>query len=443
MRKVVDNFVWILFSILSILAIVIVYKNSDDLFFYDQYELVANLVKNQNIFSIFNFEYAPHRQGLAFVFWWLIQQFVGIDARIPTWISMFFIIFAAYLAIVASKKIAGNSILDLLIPIVVISPKLHESVIGVSNPSHGPFPLFMIFLIVLILNKSENFYRSLLLSICIFLITFSGFGLVILPIALFYSLIPLLNIFYAKSKVQVLKLHKIIRIRLLLLFSTLATMILFLRGYVFNSAVTCFTGEINILSQTKYITIILGHAIGFTELRMSTYIFGGILLLLLLILFFISIRYLLVQEFNFAKQQFFYESILFTSGFSLCFVFLTSYGRECLGFETAFASRYLAYVLPGIWALILFIKFKYRKYAKKNKKIHLLIFLIFFYISLEWSANRYWMFWVHEWHSKKMQINSCTEGDVSKIIYCQDKLKIVAFPDTNRLQELIKEIYEI
>ena len=443
MLKITNNLVWLLFFILSVVAVFIVYTNIDNFFLRDQFELAAVLVQEKNLFSIFNFEYGPHRQGLAFVVWWFFQNIIGIDARIPVWISVTFIISATYLAIVTSRRLATASIIDILIPYFFISPKLHESVIGVSNPSHGPFPLFLIFFMVFILSKRDSFHKNIFLGISVFLMTFSGFGMVVLPAALLYSLIPTLKLIISNNKTVTLELKNMSENRIILLFAIIISFLLFIKNYALNSAASCFNGEFNILPQIEYAVSILGHSIGFTEAGVTTLIFGLVFFVSLLVIFFLALKMLLFNKFHSEKEQHFAEAILFTSGFTIVFILVTAYGRECLGIETAFASRYLVYVLPGFWALLLFLKKNYRRLNfRKDIKMYLVIFFITLNIYFGWRGNKTWMLWIDEWQFTRVEILKCTNKDPNLIVYCQDKLNLFIFPDSTRLKQLIREIYE-
>jgi hypothetical protein len=65
----------------------------------------------------------------------------------------------------------------------------------------------------------------------------------------------------------------------------------------------------------------------------------------------------------------FWAVVTSLSGFALLFAFIGAVGRVCLGFESANASRYIPYLLPGFLGVYLVI----RKYSSRSPVAYALL----------------------------------------------------------------------
>jgi len=435
--------VWVVFILLSVFVAKIVERCADSIFISDQLELAAVLISKHNPIALFWHILPPHRQGFMFIIWGFLQSFIGLDARISAWMAFITILCATYVAIKVLRKITAPSLVDFVIPLSFISLKLHETLVGVPNPSHGPAPLLLFFLLTVGLLMPSGVKKGLYLSLIIFLMAFSGFGLVILPVAAAYATILLLRIYKSGGLKAIQGFSKTNSYPYIILAGVLLSSALFLHGYKFYSAVDCFSGGVNITSEMIYVSLIAAHLLGYFFLNYSSLIVG-LLFLLILTLIFVRSGYMILHSKNKKTDSQAIDHVFFGSGFSVVFILLTAYGRGCLGLKTAFASRYLIYLLPGIWATLIYLKSTdVWPGLKTIWKKHLLIFFAILLINVELRVFGSWFGSVLAWHNAKQEIARCFRGDQAQILGCVEKTGVAVFPNPERAAELLQIIYKI
>lgn len=436
-------YLWIIFSALSFSILNLVFRYSTNILFSDQFDLVSGLVSEKNLINIFLWRHGPHRQGIIFVVWGIIQSIVGIDARIPSWISVICVIVATYLAIKIIRILTRPSLTDIIIPVIFLSPKLYESLIGVSNPSHGPFPLFMIFLFILLLINQKVNHSNFLLGICIFLLTFSGFGLVVIPVVISLCFLQIIGLIKkTRNKIQIQPTSEDKNRIIYMLFSAFLSVVLFLNHYQLESTVECFSGKINLLPQFNYILNIFASFTGFIHSSTNASLVG-IFIFAVILTTFIRSGYKIASHNRLPTHLLpSYYSVYIASGFTIVFTILTAYGRECLGVDSAYASRYLPYILPGIWASYVFIKlnFQFSKLHITHKKNLLVIFSVILF-SFEIRGRADWEEGAKYWYLQKNNIILCSQGVPQNITKCVKSSEIPIYPDIQQLDELITKIY--
>lgn len=439
------NAVWIAFFGLSAAFAVLVSRYTVNILFSDQWDLEAFLVNDQNPIHQFLHIHGPHRQGLVFILWDWLQLIFGVDARIPAWLVLLFLILGTFLAIRVLRKQTQPLLGDVLIPIIFISPKLHETIFGTPNPSHGTFPLFLIFGITACFLIRNEVKQAIMLSILCFLLVFSGFGLVIIPIVFFYAVLFALK-FLRRSRVVEKEAAGTLKSYLpvsLMTLTTLAAALFFLWDYQFSAAAGCFSGHLEPVRELIYSFNLLSSVIGFTQPGMVSTITGVVCFCTLAgIAAYNSV--VIVRPGTDESQRKTASIILFTSAFTLLFALLTAYGRECLGISTAFESRYLPYVLPGYWAVYVTLKSSDQPYhlLTPNRKSLVALFVVCA-LTFEWRAYNEWTNRIWEWYGIKTAVNDCAQGDPTKILDCQNKLGVQVYPFPSELPRLVKEVYHV
>ncbi len=443
-KKSIQTYVvWGFFISLSIWLVRLVHHYTVRLLISDQLELVSYLVQEKNPVSRFLYELAPHRQGAAFVIWGWIQDIIGVHEAIPVWLSTSFIILATWIALKLLRKLSTPHWADIVVPVIFLSPKLHETLFASSNPSHGPFPLLLLFCLISCLMLQNSVVKSTLLGLLTFLLLFSGFGLVIVPLVILYFLMVVARALRQKKNDLPIRIWAELKKNsvLPLLTSTIIGCVLFIHNYYFHSAVECFSDRPEILGMISYVLAILAHSIGFTQISVVTSVSGLVVLGLMVSTFIQSARVIASSE---DKSMHVVATTLFlASGYTLLFVCLTAYGRTCLGIDSAFASRYLPYVLPGLWSVFLSAKlgrsFFYHISIQKN--IFLAVALVL--IVLEWRSHDEWMRSVKWWQISKSAMTSCSGGNKELLPLCQRETNVEVYqPGSNRYDDLLKIIYQ-
>lgn len=437
------NAVWIAFLILTLVFMVLISRLTVNMFFMDQWDLEAFLVKDHNPIDQFFYLHAPHRQGLAYVLWGWAQNILGVDPKIPAWIAFIFIILATYLAIKVLRRQTQATVGDMIIPIIFISPKLHETLFDSPNPSHGPFPMFLLFGITLCFLIRDKVKQAVILSILCFLLVFSAFGLVIAPVVVAYAAVFASRFFWLSRRADPTARGVLVDYfpALLMLVTTIVAVILFLWNYKFSPSADCFTGQLDVSQQLIFSFLILSRVFGFIEPGMTAMVTGGLFFGILVWIFFYSCRILLRTEQE-ESQNNAASCILFTSGFTLAFVLLTAYGRECLGLGRAFESQYLPYLLPGFWAVFLSLKssfFPYHRIAR-DRKLLVPLFVVACLI-FEWRAYNELTQFLWGRYTNMTALIQCSQGDMNKVPECQEKLDIWVYLDKETLAGLIHQTY--
>lgn len=423
-------FAWVVFGGLALWLVWLVRVYAVDLLYYDQVTLAAPLATTSNPLEIFFFRYARHRQGLAYVFWGWGQQLFGVDARVPAWLSLTFVLLGTLPALWVAQRANRPYWTDAIIPIVFLSTKHHETLFGAANPSHGPFPLFLLMGFAASLFVRHPVLRAMLASVAYFLLIFSGFGFLIVPVMLGYVALATIGIYRSQAPDAMLISA--------LLLATVVGGGLFLWDYQSQSALACFTGEIRPAAQLTFAFAMLAHVLGFVQVNPAfvhpvVVMAGGA--------FFIGLAYITLQSglslahgtHNDAARRT-AGMIFITAGFCLAFVLVTAYGRECQGIFAAFSSRYVPYLLPGFWAVYL---------ALKNQLSARSLIIVFVGVALlQLRAQDHWYHAIRGFHQDKTAIVRCSGGDPQNIPACQDELGIAVYPSTEQLRDRLDVIYD-
>jgi hypothetical protein len=468
---------------LSLLAVAswffrLLLKNSVNLFFFDQIDLVQQfLLKEKSFFTLFFFQYGPHRQGISFVIWDCLNSVFGYHAFIPVFISFVAVFLATLIALLLVKEIRGeNKISDFIIPVIFLSLRSNESFFATANPSHGPFSLFLLLLFCLFFMKFTRLRRSgkmpkiksrkfmrwrvkdiklnlamltkkqikLLLAwgrkhkltflyfftcLLIFLLSFSGFGFVaLLPLAII-GLLILGTAYFKKRK-------RIDKKAILILMAVLISSLLFFYQYSYQPAVDCFDPYlINIVDHLKFMTLMISFFMGSTEINNFSLVLGTLGFIVLIINQLITLSK--ISKVKRQIDKYHWYLIFLLNSFTLIFISLTAYGRTCLGLEAAFASRYSLYLIPGFLAVYFtLIKFFNRK--NKMSKVLIVIFVLSA-ILFEINGRRFWQLSMYYWRDTKNSYLKCFNTDFSNIEFCEKKVNQLFYHDG---KNVVREVLE-
>lgn len=122
-------------------------------------------------------------------------------------------------------------------------------------------------------------------------------------------------------------------------------------------------------------------------------------------------------------------------GFSVLFVFLTAQGRFFFGVETAFASRYTTYLMPGLLGVYITIRVLLSTFSTCIRAYTLFLLLSFVTFS-EYRAHRVWVQSAEWWSYVKQEYFDCIKIAGKRPSLCQKQIGIYYYPDGNKLDIL-------
>ena len=316
-----------------------------NVFYGDQWDLnEATLFQHHSWWQIFRWQYGPHRQGLGGVFMKLFDPLTHWNSRYEAFAAATVIACACAAALALKQRLFGKiAYSDVITPLLFFTPVQYDTLLGATNPSHGPLPLLLIVLYCLAWTISSTYWKyAAVLSLNVLLI-YTGFGLFM------GFLTPLLLglDFYRQ------------RNRLALLSSVIAVLSLgsFFLGYRFNPAVECFSPQ---LQGPQHYALFVGFMFSsFVNVYPAKVLVPAILLgSVLLVLVSVTAGNALLKLLRTAKPENkceFKESLVAAAllGYSLIFCFAAAYGRTCQGLAAAQQSRYMIYLVPAFFGLYL------------------------------------------------------------------------------------------
>ncbi|CAM8435199.1 hypothetical protein [Candidatus Methylopumilus universalis] len=354
--------------------------------FWDAWDFNSPILNQDSLLAIFTFQHGPARQGLGGIIQYLALALSNYNFKIIPWLALSIIYLGSFFYILVLKKL--NKI-DLhsswpLLGILSASFLGHEAITLNPNISHGSLPFLLVAIIIYLQSSSPlKNWRNGLIPLFIFLATFTGFSFIFtFPFLLISALY-----FYFK------KAHKFYY---LILFLTFIISCLFFVNYNFNnSAVSC---------STVFDSKLLVQYLWFTVKILTLPLFGGPLyninhvvfyffaVVYFLLLLYVSIKLLLLFK-KFPKIS----SVLFSMiTYSFTYGFISAVGRICLGSGSEFASRYYLYMIPALFAIIMYfqrfgpkVNFKFTILLSKTLAFILLVANLLFINSSFKEASHY------------------------------------------------------
>lgn len=317
-----------------------VWKNAVNLLFWDQWDFYTPLFEGSSAWTIFRWQHGPHRQGIGFLLDSWLATYSRWDTRIES-LAIAATMFAAMCAALLLKKRLFGSITfsDLAIPPLFLTLGHYEMLIGPSNPSHGSMPVLLLMLYCLAWTVRRPAGKYLLILLLNFLLIYTGFGL-------FAGIITI--VLLAAECAFAARPHSKLRWPMTALVISLVSFGTFFIGYTHRPAVECFQfPHPDLLGYPWYAALILANFVHVQGVHLWPSVVG----VLLLMLFVWPLLVHAVTSWRSALSDSLSLVIVVFSSFSLLFIATAAVGRVCLGMDTAIASRYVPYVIPGFLAL--------------------------------------------------------------------------------------------
>lgn len=364
-------FFLIVTAAVSLRMLAFIQEYSVNVYFWDEWDYLDEMFFNKGYIAEFLRIHGPHRMGLGY---WVID----ILAKITDWNSRAnsYAVFAVYFftnffAWELKVKITRRAeYWDSLIPLFVLSLAYYESLVIVPNVSLNALPVLFLFLYARALLVDNVGIQVILLLILDLLATYTGFGLFV------GYLTPLVIAFlYLKTRhlpdrpIQVTKFYALAFILSLGIIGS------FYWNYILYSASDCYKFPHDRPLEYLYF---IGAGLGnFFSLRGGYLVLFEAYLVVILGTMYLRFASQFVRSAWEGKERSHANlSIAFLVTYCLLFLFLSSLGRVCTGWEEAArAPRYTAYMIPLFVGVLIW-------FSRQKSKWHKLgIFgLIFFAI---------------------------------------------------------------
>jgi hypothetical protein len=170
----------IAFTILAVRQQRFISRYAVNVMFFDQWSFYSVLFKGGGWWATFDYQHAPHRQGVGFLLTRVIANASHWNSRADAFGVGFVLIAAAVFAIPLAWLCGAREPLTwLAIPLLYFNLRQYESLIGTPNISHGAMPILLFTLYCLALFVPRTSVRLALVSVLTFGMMFTGFGIFI------------------------------------------------------------------------------------------------------------------------------------------------------------------------------------------------------------------------------------------------------------------------
>lgn len=321
---------------------IFVRKNAVNVLFWDQWLFYMPLFEGASPWTIFRWQHGPHRQGVGFLLDSWLAAYTGWNTRIEALAIAATMFAAMWVALLVKKRLFSRiTYYDLAVPPLFLTLGHYEMLIGPSNPSHGSMPLLLVMLYCLAWTIRRPAAKYLLALLLNFLLVYTGFGL-------FAGIITI--VLLGAECVLKARAHAPLRWPLTALVVSLLSFGSFFIGYTHQPAVECFQfPHPNLLHYPWYAALILANFVHVQGAHLWASAVGVVLLMLFVWPLLAHVLRLWRTQLSDSLSL----VIVILSSFSLLFIATAAVGRVCLGMDTAIASRYVPYVIPGFLALYL------------------------------------------------------------------------------------------
>jgi hypothetical protein len=385
-----------------------------NILFWDQWGLFEAFFNQNSLFDVFRWQHGPHRQGIAFVINSFLQTITNWNTHTESLLIGAIIITSCIMAIYIKFKLFKKiNYSDIIIPFIFLSVSQYEIFIGTPNFSHGSFSLFLFMLYILSWLIDNFLIKFLFINTFNFLLIYSGMGLFIGILTPMFFILD-----YLKQRVSL----KYLIINLIISITCFLT---FFIDYRFIPAADCFKfPDPNFYLYPVFVSRMFTNFLSLQNFGLISYLFGSILMVI--------IFYILAKTFLNLRNNHYYPTnliLIILLCFPLIFAFNTSFGRLCIGLNSANSSRYVTYLIPsffGIYLYLLTLK------NKGTKNFLILLFLIALFISYSKSFSNQEIDWYYKgktnWKNCYLQFENISLCDL------KTNFKIYPYPNQTNLK---------
>lgn len=319
---------------------------SVNLLYWDQWDFYVPIFTNARFWDGFFWQHGPHRQGAGFLVIKLVAELSDWNTRTECFVIGGIFVAAAACAWLLKLRLRLRATpQDMAIPLAFLTLAQWEQFAMTPNPAHGPMPFLLIMLYCLAWTFSNPYFRHASVWLLNFVLIYTGFGL-------FIGLItPAL---YVVDGALAYKRNERREAAMALtgLLVSLASIGSFFVNYVFAPAASDFRlTDPFIRGYILFVSIALSNFWGLKTLSPSTCAVGLFTFFLMVSILAFHTVMLMRDKSEIDKTRSRVIAILIA--FTLIFLVNSSVGRISLGFSAGQSSRYVTYMIPGVFGLYL------------------------------------------------------------------------------------------
>ena len=319
-------------------------RNAVNVLYWDQWDFYTPFFEHASAWRIFAWQHGPPRLGLGSLLAWLVAGLTRWNVRAEAVAIVAIVAVAAVAALVLKRALFGPLALsDVVIPLLLLSCAQHEVLVGVTDPSHGPFPLLLAVLVCLAWLQHDRRVRYALVLAVNFLMIYTAFGWfmgLVTP-----ALLALDCVHAARAGRRGALAGGIAALAVALL--SLAS---FFVGYTFVPGVEAFHFPYrNVLAYPWYAGLVFANVVGLKAHDGALASVAGLALLACVAGALVGqLRVPAGGDGNGERAS---RVAVILLGFSLLFGLGAAVGRVHLGADSADSSRYYLYAVAGVLGL--------------------------------------------------------------------------------------------
>ena len=315
-----------------------------NIFFWDQWIFNnATLFQHHSAWEMFRWQFGP-RLGLGPLVSKLYDPHFHWNSRAESYLACAIVIVAAACALWLKHRLFGElSVADIAIPILYLSASQYEQLFINTDLAHGPLPLLLVTAYCLAWTSRNLALRYSLVLVLNFLTTYTAFGLFL------GFLTPLLLIVDFGVNLRGKRMTALYAAAAVLL--SLVSLASYFYGYKLQPAVNCFSPRPHAPGQYLWYASLIFSNLWITSTGWFSRFIGLLVILCLVLTVAAGLRKMLAPTARWTT----YAIAATLAAFSLLFALGAAYGRVCLGMFTAQSSRYMDYIVLGIFGAYLYL----------------------------------------------------------------------------------------
>lgn len=315
-----------------------------DVLSWDQWDFLQPVFDGAPLWDSFRWQHGSHRQGPGGVLLALLYPATGFSNRAEGWAALACFALAALGAVWLITRHARPSVLDAIVPCIVLTTASWETWGATQNLAYGPVPLLLLFAAGCAQEIERPGLRWLVLTAIALLASHAAYGVLLVPILCALLLLELARAWNRPLHVALL---------LLALAAILGSLELAFSGYAYQQeqteAVRMLGQPFDVLS---YAALVVARPWG-----ISGRIGAARLPLALLTLAVVTALFLIaaLRVWRSRGDDPASRALFVFCGVTLAFAATTALGRSSLGLDLASSSRYVPFALPsavGIWLFV-------------------------------------------------------------------------------------------
>ncbi len=317
-----------------------------NLLYWDQWDFLAGLFDGAGPWALFRWQHGPQRQGIGNLILAVLYPATGWNGRADAAASAVALGLAGVAAIWLVKRVCGSlRPWDVVIPFLFLTTVSAETYVVAPNIAHGPLSALLLIGYALTLTITSHAARCTALVVLNFLCVTTGFtwllGVATPVLLLTLACSPPLNAreraMYGAS-----------------IAASLASLAFFFWGFRPQSATDCFQfPHTQPLEYVPYAGFVLARPFSLRAVADARHVIQATAAFVAMVSF---VGYAGFRFIRSRGDSVFWSVIVSLSGFALLFSSGSAVGRICLGMDSANASRYVPYMLPGLLAIYLVIR---------------------------------------------------------------------------------------